>query len=134
MNILSGLLIVLWVYAAGSKLMVVHTFEHQLSLQHLPEGLVPVLTWALPIIELMAAGLLIVPATIKVGFFLSAVLLVGFSSYITLVLAGFFKDTPCSCGGILSQLGWTEHLIFNFIFLIFSLLGFSLWRKEVSGE
>jgi hypothetical protein len=36
-----------------------------------------------------------------------------FTTYIILIL-NFSSFIPCSCGGILEKLGWTEHLIFNF--------------------
>jgi len=31
--------------------------------------------------------------------------------------------TPCSCGGILSDMNWNQHLIFNIVFTMIALTG-----------
>src|SRR5690606_24066672 len=62
-------------------------------------------------------------------------LMTVFTAYI-IILLQFSTYIPCSCGGILEQLGWHEHLIFNFIFLGMALLGVFLQaslRKEYTG-
>ena len=41
----------------------------------------------------------------------------AFTVYIYLIL-NYSDFVPCSCGGILEKLGWTEHLIFNGICVI----------------
>src|SRR5690606_28267369 len=35
---------------------------------------------------------------------------------------------PCSCGGVLEKLGWTEHLVFNCVFVALALVGIVLER------
>jgi hypothetical protein len=42
-----------------------------------------------------------------------------FTTYIIIIL-NFTSFTPCSCGGVLEDLGWTEHLIFNIAFIVLS--------------
>ena len=129
-NILSGLLIVLWVYAAGNKLMDLRTFEQQLRLQYLPDGWAPILLWLLPGAELVTAVLLIVPATVRMGLLLSAALLFVFSIYILLILNGLYKDIPCSCGGVFQHLSWPKHLIFNLTVLAFNIYCMVFHLKE----
>ncbi|MEB2778721.1 hypothetical protein SYJ56_25660, partial [Algoriphagus sp. D3-2-R+10] len=53
---------------------------------------------------------------------LSVVLMILFTGYVTLVWLGFTERVPCSCGGVLSSLGWGEHLVFNLVFL-----GIAVW-------
>ena len=44
-----------------------------------------------------------------------------FTVYIIMIL-NFTSFVPCSCGGVLENLGWIEHLIFNSVFIILGLL------------
>lgn len=48
-----------------------------------------------------------------------------FTVYIFMIL-NFTSFIPCSCGGVLEKLGWTEHLIFNAVFVIMGLIAISL--------
>lgn len=112
-----SLLIILWIYAAGSKLMEYNSFKHQLSLQHFPSNTAETLAWLLPSIEILIAGLLTATNTIKYGLFASASLLIIFTIYIALIITDIYDKAPCSCGGVLSMLSWKSHLIFNISFL-----------------
>ena len=112
-----SLLIILWIYAAGSKLMEYNSFKHQLSMQHFPFNTAETLAWLLPSIEILIAGLLTATNIIKYGLFASASLLIIFTIYITLIITGIYDKAPCSCGGVLSMLSWKSHLIFNISFL-----------------
>jgi hypothetical protein len=48
----------------------------------------------------------------------------AFTGYVALVLTGIFGRIPCSCGGIVSALGWGEHLILNIALLTIAILGY----------
>ncbi|MDX1365731.1 MAG: hypothetical protein R3243_16110, partial [Arenibacter latericius] len=49
-------------------------------------------------------------------------LMILFVGYTVAVL--FFAPTlPCSCGGIISLLSWEQHLVFNLVFLLLSIVG-----------
>lgn len=76
-----------------------------------------VLSWALPMSELFAAVLLFFPAMRKFGFIFSFFLMLVFSSYIIYMIL-FSKNLPCSCGGVISQMTWYQHLIFNIFFTV----------------
>ena len=112
-----SLLIILWIYAAGSKLMEYNSFKHQLSMQHFAFNTAETLAWLLPSIEILIAGLLTATNTIKYGLFASASLLIIFTIYIALIITGTYDKAPCSCGGVLSMLSWKSHLVFNISFL-----------------
>ncbi|HZH70563.1 MAG TPA: MauE/DoxX family redox-associated membrane protein [Flavobacteriaceae bacterium] len=38
---------------------------------------------------------------------------------------------PCSCGGVLEQLGWTEHLAFNIGFMGLGVVGILIENKRM---
>ena len=132
-----SLLIVLWIYAAGSKLLEYNSFRHQLTLQHFPIKIEGILVWLLPAIELITALLLTSIKTVITGLYASAVLLVMFTGYIAFILTGIYPNAPCSCGGVLSMLSWKAHFGFNLIFLsinVWALYEFHQKRKEARKE
>lgn len=119
------LLVLLWVYTAGSKLAGVAEFKRQLASQTLGKTAASFLLWFIPSSELLAALLLLFSKTRFAGLMLSAVLMLLFTGYIGLVLLGYYNRTPCSCGGVLKEMGWQIHFWFNLYFLAIS--GFGIW-------
>lgn len=113
----NALLILLYVYAACSKLADIAAFRGSLYNQAFPHELAGFLLYALPAAELGTVALLLFPLTERYGLLLSLFLLLAFTGYIALVLLHFFPRVPCSCGGILSHMGWKTHLVFNCLFL-----------------
>jgi hypothetical protein len=111
------LLILLWVYAAASKLIDYPRFERQMQRQALLPFMKSLLIYLLPWSELMLAGMLCFEKTQKIGLISSLILLFTFTSYIVLALTNSLGKYPCSCGGILEHMGWTAHLFFNLFFL-----------------
>ncbi|WP_421943334.1 MauE/DoxX family redox-associated membrane protein [Pedobacter sp.] len=114
------LLILLWIYAALQKLSDFEEFRRSMYNQVFPSWFVFALLFMLPASELVAAGLLFFERTRQSGILLSAGLLSAFTVYIALILLHYFPRVPCSCGGVLSILGWREHLAFNLAFLALS--------------
>lgn len=125
-----SLLVLLWIYTAFSKLSEFTEFVDQLKNQVFPKQWVQILSWSLPTIEVGTSGLLLFARTRRLGLWLSLILMILFTLYITLVLIGTFERTPCSCGGILKELGWKSHLLFNLFFLSISVIGLRLEAKE----
>jgi hypothetical protein len=111
------LLIILFIYAAVSKLLVLQDFKQQLYNQSFPHWMAGILLYTLIPVELLAVGLLSFPKTQQAGLVISSLLLAAFSGYIALILLHFWQRVPCSCGGILRQMGWGTHLLFNCFFL-----------------
>ena len=111
------LLILLYCYAALSKLLDTDAFREQLYNQTFPHVLADPLLYGLPLTELLTVALLVMPRTQFAGLLLSFSLLLLFSGYIALVLLGYWNRVPCSCGGILSRMSWQTHLLFNLAFL-----------------
>lgn len=129
-EILSALLILLWVYTAVSKLANAEEFRSQLNNQVFRPEVTKVLFYLIPFSELVAAALLLFRDTRAIGFLSSLVLMLGFTTYIILILTGAFHRVPCSCGGVLQTLGWKSHLVFNLVFTAIAASGLIFIFKE----
>jgi hypothetical protein len=131
-EVIALLIVVLFLYTGFSKLWNFPVFRLQLSQSpfHLLSSLSDLVAWTLPAGEIMLACLLLWPRVRKAGFILSAVLFGIFTSYL-LVLLNSGSRLPCSCGGIVSFMGWEAHVYFNIGFLLLSIVGIYLERKKV---
>lgn len=126
--VIASLYILLFVYTASSKLM--HLGVFRLRLERMPY-IAPYaqwLSWGVPFLELVIAGLLLFNGYRLIGLYASLILMSLFTGYIIMVLQ-FSDSIPCSCGGIVSALGWKDHIFLNTAFLILSILGI-LWSKK----
>ena len=119
----AALLICLFLYAATSKLLDFDRFRGQLLNQAIPPEAAYPLAWILPVSEITAVALLLFRKTSPAGFLAATVLLAMFTGYIALVMLGFWQRVPCSCGGVLSHLGWRAHFWFNIFFLLAGITG-----------
>jgi putative oxidoreductase len=124
------LLILLFVYAAFSKLLDFGDFRGQLDNQTFPHWLAGILLYALPLVELLAVTFLLLPKLELTGLILSLDLLLLFTGYIALVLLHFWNRVPCSCGGILSHMGWGTHLVFNSVFIGLNLMAIRIYFRD----
>ncbi|WP_276499387.1 MauE/DoxX family redox-associated membrane protein [Pontibacter litorisediminis] len=116
-EVVASLMIVLFLYTGLSKLLDVDTFRGQILLQPFPGWLEELVVWVLPPTELLVCGLLAFRPTRRAGLYAAAGLMAAFTGYVLLALAGAFGSVPCSCGGVLRQLSWEAHLVFNLFFL-----------------
>lgn len=116
-------LIFLWVYASVSKLADYERSRGEMLNQIFSVWLAEILVWAVPLAELSAAALLLFNKTRLYGLLLSSLLLLSFSVYIALVMLNVFNRLPCSCGGVLNNMSWGMHLLFNLFFLALALCG-----------
>ncbi len=114
---ISLLFILIFVYAAVSKLYDYQKFVSQLGQSEVLSDIKDIIAWAVPTLELFISIFLIFTKTKLVGLYLCFGLMVLFTTYIY-SLMNFSEEAPCSCGGILEHLPWTAHLWFN-VFLIF---------------
>jgi hypothetical protein len=124
-EVIASLLIILFVYAALSKLLDYKTFRLQLGRSPYLTAIADLIAWIIPISELLSALSLAFKRTRLIGLYASLFLMILFSGYIYIMLH-YSYYLPCSCGGILSNMSWTQHLIFNLFFTIISLIGIVL--------
>jgi hypothetical protein len=92
-----------------------------------------VVAWILPSVEILISLLLILPQTRRIGLWCSFVLMLTFTGYVGYMLA-FTPHLPCSCGGVLRQMTWKQHLVFNTFYSIIALLGIWLHQRPVRPE
>ncbi|GAA3573390.1 MauE/DoxX family redox-associated membrane protein [Snuella lapsa] len=114
--------IILFVYAATSKLIDFNEFRIQLGQSPILTAYADWVAWGIPLLELALAGLFLVPKYTLYAFYGSFTLMTMFTTYIVLVL-NFSDYIPCSCGGVLEDLGWTEHIVFNLVLTIMVIFG-----------
>lgn len=129
-EICAAILALLWVYTGSYKLADHHKFLVQLEGQPLPKDLINIVSILIPIIELMVAIMLTIKKTRTAGFWISAVLLVAFTSYISLIMLNVFNNIPCSCAGVFEHMSWTTHLYFNIFCLIICFTGLYHQRRK----
>jgi len=128
------LLVLLWVYAATSKLVGFTRFEREMHNQVLYPFVQSLLIYLLPATELFTAFLLLFEKTLLRGLSLSLGLMMIFTAYIALALLHFFRHVPCSCGGILENMSWQSHLYFNVFFLALNLLAIYTFKRKEAGD
>jgi putative oxidoreductase len=129
-EVLSSLLILLFVYASISKWLDFKTFIGQMNNQPFPNWMTPALVWTIPVLEIIISVLLMFDKTQLIGFWTSLVLMLLFTIYAVLILAKVFGRVPCSCGGVIDKLTWEQHLLFNLFFVGVALTGIILKRKK----
>src|SRR5258708_28700638 len=117
-EIASSLFVLLFTYAALSKLLDYNIFKIQLGKSPFVTQFSGTLAWAIPLLELFVSTTLLFKQTRLLGQYLSLSLMTMFSAYI-FVMLHYSYYIPCSCGGILSKMTWNQHLLFYIIFLFF---------------
>ncbi len=122
--------VVLFSYAAISKLINYEQSRNQMLNQVFPRDFAMLLTWAVPSVELINVLCLSFKRTVIVGLWFSLTLMISFTIYIILGLLNAFSRMPCSCGGILENMGWETHLFFNVACILIIIIGLILSIKE----
>jgi putative oxidoreductase len=123
-EIIAALFILLFVYTAASKLLGFSVFRFVLSRSPLIGNMAPAIAWVLPFLELFVSLLLFFPRTRRRGLWASFILMVLFTGYLAYMIA-FAPHLPCSCGGVIRHMTWTQHLFFNVFFTLLAATG--LW-------
>lgn len=123
------LFIVLFVYAAVSKILAFHAFQITLGQSPLLTPFAGWLAWFVPTLELIVCLLLATSSFLLLGLFLSFGLMVLFTGYIVAILQ-YADFVPCSCGGVLESMSWEQHLWFNGFFVLLAIAGIFLHSSK----
>lgn len=126
---IAALVIILFVYAALAKVMDYSNFQFGLSESPLIAPFAVILSWAIPVSELIIAVMLAIPAWRLIGFYAAFVLMLLFTLYIGGLLA-VGTEIPCSCGGVLEHMSWGVHLVFNAVYVVLCGIGIQLELKK----
>jgi len=127
-RIVSYLYILLFVYTAVSKLLDFESFRIQLAQSPLLSAYAGLIAPAVITAELLIVLLLCFRATRLSGLYASFFLMIAFTVYIYVML-NYSDFVPCSCGGIIESLSWTQHMVFNIAFALLALLAVLLTEK-----
>lgn len=129
-EIICVLFIILFVYAALTKLLDYEKFRVQIGQSPLLTAFAGWIAWMVPVAEILIAIMLVFIRLRLVGLYAAFSLMVMFTTYIICILT-LSLYIPCSCGGVLEKLGWKEHLVFNIAFIILAAAAVLLsYRKE----
>lgn len=132
--ILSSLLVALFLYTGLVKFLNFQQFNNDLQNQPFSKQLTPFLAWGLPSLEILIAVFLLFHRSRLMGLMASLLLLLIFTFYTALILLHGFNRVPCSCGGVIRQLSWGQHLVFNLFFVIISIIAIILFMHECRGS
>ncbi len=82
----------------------------------------------LPVSELLLSFALLIPATTRIALFISLALLLTFTGYLIISLFNHY-DLPCTCGGVIQQLTWKQHVLFNTAFIAINIV--AIYRLRI---
>jgi len=129
LRIIACIIALMFFYAAIIKLTDYERSKQEMMNQVFPLFIAGILTWAVPVAELILTPFLVISATRLKGMYAALGLLVAFSLYIVITMTGVFRRIPCSCGNIISEdTTYSEQLIFNLCFIVLTLTGLAIER------
>jgi hypothetical protein len=134
-EIICGLVVLLFLYTAVSKFMDFKTYKEDMYSQPFPHDVATFFIWAVPLFEVVIAAAIFSPVIVKNerirkrGLYASLILMSLFTLYTGVVLAKVFGHIPCSCGGVIKGLTWTQHMFFNLFFVVIISLAIRLWKR-----
>lgn len=128
------LLMLLFIYAAVFKLLDFSSFKIYIGASPIGKSLAVTFALGIPLVELCVAYLLFTPRFRRIGLYASLLLMLGFTAYIGYYALFDIAQRPCACGGILNNMEWTEHLIFNIVFVLLAVVGIVLHINKTRNE
>jgi uncharacterized membrane protein YphA (DoxX/SURF4 family) len=119
---------ILFLYTGASKIFEYEIFREQVMGIPLLKPFSAVVPWLIPLLEFAISVMLFLPLWRRRGLIASACLMICFTVYV-IVLFITSPTLPCSCGGIISDLSWSQHLFFNIGCVILAVLGSILQKR-----
>ncbi|MFZ4929119.1 MauE/DoxX family redox-associated membrane protein [Chryseobacterium sp. Mn2064] len=113
-NTVAYLFILLLIYASVSKLLDFENFQIQIAQSPLLSTYAGTISYLVIIVELIIVATLIFQKSRLIGLYASLGIMSAFTVYIYLILE-YSEFVPCSCGGILENMNWRQHLYFNVV-------------------
>src|SRR5690606_36490180 len=115
------LFIILFVYAAVSKLTDFENFQVQVAQSPLLSAFATPIAYGVVLGELAIALMLCFEKSRTLGLYLFLGFMTAFTIYIFLIL-NYSPFVPCSCGGVLEKMRWWEHLWFNGVVCLINII------------
>lgn len=124
-DVILVLFVFLWVYTSVHKILEFDKFSLDLSRSPFVEKWASIVSYALPTGELILVALLSIPRTRLLGMYLSLFTISLFTGYVYMMLE-YAPDLPCTCGGIMEELSWEQHLFVNGLLTILAIISILL--------
>lgn len=128
---ISLLFVLLFLYTAVYKILDFNNFRAVIGQSPLITRFAPYLAVGVPLAEIVISGLLVLPRWRLVGLCASFAIMLLFTFYIILLL-NLHVHLPCSCGGIIQEMSWQQHLIFNLVAVLLALIGITIYKKDTA--
>jgi putative oxidoreductase len=135
-EVICFLLVVLFLYASMSKYLNYQEFTGDMLNQPFPHWLAGFFILTVPATEILIILLLAIGSfggrlrLRMFGLYASLVLMSLFTIYTVIILLHFFPRVPCSCGGVIKRLSWTQHMMLNLFFVIITIAGIRLSKGK----
>lgn len=131
-DVVAALFILLFMYAAASKLIEFEKFKVQLAQSPLLTSFTDIIAVVIPVIEIIISFALLAERYRIYGLYSAFTIMVMFTVYIV-AITNFSAYIPCSCGGVLSGLNWNQHLVFNILFAGLAATAILLYAKPAKA-
>ncbi len=131
-NLTCALFVLLFTYAALSKILDFQKFQIELGKSPLINSFSIWVAYGIPVSELVLVFLLFVQRTQLLALYCSFSLMIMFTAYIIAILQ-YSDYIPCSCGGVLQNMTWTEHVWFNVFFIVISAASVLLYPNRIKS-
>lgn len=120
---------ILFLYTGISKLTTYEETKDGLAEVLMLKPFAPVIAFTLPWIEFAIVIMMIIPRWRLKGFYSALGIMTAFTIYI-IGLLSFTDKLPCSCGGVIGELSWPQHIILNLVFIAMAITGIYLERLQ----
>jgi putative oxidoreductase len=130
-EVIAALFILLFAYTAYNKFLVLKDLRKVIKEYPLIGNFSELVAWGLPVTESIIVLLLFLPKTKRIGLICSLIMMSAFTLYLGYMLI-FTPKLPCTCGGMLQQLSWPQHLMFNLVFILLAIWGLQLYKRKIS--
>ncbi|XVJ64744.1 MAG: hypothetical protein HEQ40_00695 [Lacibacter sp.] len=129
-SLCSGIFIFIFLYSGLQKIIDFENFTSILSKSPMiPNSISKEIGYSVIMIELSIVLLFFLKKCRIAAFLLSFFLIILFEGYIILMLL-YSPYLPCSCGGFIEQLSWTQHIFFNLALMALSITGFLIGNPD----
>lgn len=129
--VIRWLCMVLFMYTAYAKITDHSRFINGLTRVHLISGFAAFISFAVPIVEIITAMLLLIPQTAKIGLYCFTAIMTVFTVYIISAII-WEQKLPCRCGGAIEELSWSQHIWFNLAFILIAIFATWLMKSNTS--
>ena len=118
--IITAFLVLLFIYAAASKLIDYDLFRFQIGRSPYLAGYATPVSIMIPLSEIIVVVMLITDKWRIAGHYGSFLLMLLFTGYVYIILH-YADHIPCSCGGLISAMSWDQHFVFNIVVTILTM-------------